>query len=114
MKKIRETNLLAKSRELLKTKKLVFPDQSALYYSTTNKLILPRKYNEQFSFKREDTIICHFCKRMVWKPYPHTTNFKQWHIDQIHKVFNCHRFDEDLEKYLKLKKDFEESQIGEK
>ena len=107
MKKVRETNLLGKARELLRNKKLLFADQSAVYYSTTKKLILPRKFNEQSSFKRKDTIICHFCKRLVFKPYPHTTNFKQWHIDQIHKIFNCYKFDKDLEEYTKLKEEFE-------
>ena len=47
MKKIKETGLLKKARELIKNKKLLFADQSAIYYSTTKKLLLPRIYNEQ-------------------------------------------------------------------
>ena len=113
MKKVKETNLLGKSRELLRNKKLLFADQSAVYYSTTKKLILHRKFNEQSSFKRDDTIICHFCKRLVFRPYPHTTNFKQWHIDQIHKIFKCYKFDKDLEEYLKLKEEFEKTKMEE-
>ena len=113
MKKVKETNLLGKSRELLRNKKLLFADQSAVYYSTTKKLILHRKFNEQSSFKRDDTIICHFCKRLVFRPYPHTTNFKQWHIDQIHKIFKCYKFDEDLEEYVKLKEEFEKTKMEE-
>lgn len=107
MKKIRETGMLEKARELIKTKKFLFADQTAVYKATTKKLLINKKFNEQFSFKRNDTVICHFCKRLVWRPYPHTTNFKQWHIDQVHKVYKCHRFDEDLNEYTKLKAEFE-------
>ena len=113
MNKVKETNLLGKARELLRNKKLLFADQSAVYYSTTSKKILPRKFNEQSSFKRKDTIICHFCKRLVLKPYPHTSNFKQWHIEKIHKEFNCYKFDDDLNEYLKLKAKFNENKTEE-
>jgi len=75
MKKIKETGLLEKAREKIKTKKMLFADQDAIYRSTTKKLLLPRKYNEQSSFKRKDTVICHFCKRLMLLPYPHTENY---------------------------------------
>lgn len=113
MNKVRETNLLGKARELLRNRKLLFADQSAVYYSTTKKKLLPRKFNEQSSFKRKDTIICHFCKRLVLRPYPHTSNFKQWHIDKIHKEFKCYKFDDDLNEYLKLKAEFEGNKMEE-
>lgn len=113
IKKIKETGLLEKARHLIKTKKMLFADQDAIYRSTTKKLLLPRKYNEQSSFKRQDTVICHFCKRLMWLPYPHTENYKQWHIDEMHKELKCHRFDEDLKEYKKLKEKFE-SRIGDK
>lgn len=113
MKKIKETKLLEKARHLIKTKKMLFADQDAIYRSTTKKKILPRIYNEQSSFTREDTIICHFCKRLMWIPYPHTENFKQWQVDEIHKELKCYTFDKDLEEYLKLKKEYN-SRMGEK
>ena len=113
MKKIKETKLLEKARHLIKTKKMLFADQDAIYRSTTKKKILPRIYNEQSSFTREETIICHFCKRLMWLPYPHTENFKQWQVDEIHKELKCHTFDKDLEEYLKLKKEYN-SRMGEK
>ena len=40
MKKIKETGLLVKARELIKNRKLIFADQSAIYYSTTSKLFI--------------------------------------------------------------------------
>ena len=113
MKKIKETGLLEKARHLIKTKKMLFADQDAIYRSTSKKLLLPRKYNEQASFKRKDTVICHFCKRLLIKPYPHITNCKQWHIDEIHKEYKCFRFDNDLEEYKILKSKFE-NRIGDK
>ena len=113
IKKIKETGLLEKARHLIKTKKMLFADQDAIYRSTTKKLLLPRKYNEQSSFKRSDTVICHFCKRLMWLPYPHTENYKQWHIDEMHKELKCHRFDEDLNEYKVLKEKFE-GRIGDK
>ena len=112
MKKIKETGMLEKARELIKTKKFLFADQTAVYKATSSKMLLPRKFNEQSSFKRKDTVICHFCKRLVFRPYPHTTNFKQWQIDKVHSILKCYCFDKDLEEYVELKKKYEEG-IGE-
>ena len=113
IKKIKETKLLEKARHLIKTKKMLFADQDAIYRSTTKKLLLPRKYNEQSSFKREDTVICHFCKRLMLLPYPHTENYKQWQIDDIHRELKCYAFEEDLQEYVILKQKYEQEK-GEK
>ena len=45
----------------------------------------------------------------MWFPYPHTENYKQWNIEQVHSVLKCHYFDKDLEEYVTLKNEFEES-----
>lgn len=103
MKKIKETGLLEKARNLLKRRKLLFADQDAIFWSTTKKLILPRIYNEQSKFNKKDTVICHFCKRLMFRPYPHTENYKQWNIEEVHKILKCFYFDKDLEEYSKLK-----------
>ena len=107
MKKIKETKLLEKARELIRTKKMLFADQDAVYKSTTKKLLLPRKFNEQAWFNKKDTVICHFCKRMLWWPYPRTENYKQWNVEEVHKILKCHAFDADLNEYLEWKKDAE-------
>lgn len=107
MKKIKETGLLKKARELIKNKKMLFADQDAIYRATTKKLLISRIYNEQSKFNKKDTIICHFCKRLLWRPYPHTENFKQWQIQEVHKILKCYAFDKDLEEYIKLKKEYE-------
>ena len=106
IKKIKQTKLLEKARELIKNKKMLFADQDSLYWSTKRKLILPRIYNEQSKFNKKDTIICHFCKRLMFLPYPHTENYKQWQVDEIHKYLKCYYFDKDLEEYLKLKEQY--------
>lgn len=107
MKKIKETKLLEKARQKIREKKMIFADQDAIYWSTTKKLIVHRKFNEQSKFNRKDTIICHFCKRLMLKPYPHTENYKQWNIKEVHEVLKCHTFDEDLEEYSKWKAEYE-------
>lgn len=108
MNKIKETGLFEKARALLKKRKLIFADQDAIFWSTTKKLILPRKYNEQSKFNRKGTIICHFCKRLMFLPYPHTENYKQWNVEEIHRYLKCYTFDKDLEEYKKLKEKFEQ------
>ena len=108
MNKIKETELFEKARERLKNKKLLFADQDAIFWSTTKKMLLPRKYNEQSKFNRKDTIICHFCKRLLLLPYPHTENYKQWNVEEIHRYLKCFTFDKDLEEYQKLKEKFEQ------
>ncbi|MCI8344465.1 MAG: lipopolysaccharide biosynthesis protein [Clostridia bacterium] len=113
MEKIKQTGLLKKARELIKTKKMLFADQDAIYRSTTKKKLLPRIYNEQSAFNRKQTVICHFCKRLILLPYPQVENYKQWHINEVHKLLRCHAFDEDLEEYVKLKEEYEK-QKGEK
>ena len=107
MEKIKETKLLEKARNLIKNKKMLFADQDAIFWSTTKKLLLPRIYNEQARFNKKDTVICHFCKRLMIFPYPHTENYKQWQVEKIHKHLKCHAFDKDLEEYMNLKKEYE-------
>lgn len=109
LRMIKETGLLEKAREKIKTKKMLFADQDAVYWSTTKKKILHRRFNEQSKFNRNDTVVCHFCKRLMFRPYPHITNFKQWNIEKVHSEFKCFRFDEDLDEYLELKNKFEKS-----
>ena len=108
MKKIHETKLLEKGRKMLRKRKMLFADQDAIFWNTTKKMIISRRFNEQSSFKREDTVLCHFCKRLMFRPYPHTTNFKQWDIEKVHNELHCYRFDEDLNEYLMYKKEFEQ------
>ncbi len=106
IKKCRETGLFKKSRELIKTKKLVFADESALIRSTTSKKMLSQRFNDQ-KFLYKNTVIRHFSKRLFWLPYPHTANIKQWNVTKVHKIFGYENFDDILYEYIYQKTRFE-------
>lgn len=105
LKYMRETGILKKARELIKTKKLVFADQSAIIRSTTKKKMLPQKFNDQ-KFLHKSTVVRHFSKRLFWLPYPHTDNIKQWHISKVHKIFRYYCFDDVFCEYIYLREKF--------
>lgn len=109
MAMVKKTGLLCKARDLIKTKKLTFADQSAIIRSTMKKKMLAQKFNDQ-KFLHKHTVVRHFSKRLFWLPYPHTENIKQWHIDKIHSVFGYHQFDDILDEYITLKEEFERSE----
>lgn len=111
MKKMKETGLLEKSRELIKTKKLVFADQSAVYRSTTKKKMLPQRFNDQ-KFLHKHTVVRHFSKRLFYLPYPHTANIKQWRVSDIHRIFRYYVFDDILYDYIYLKRKYESERVG--
>ncbi len=106
LKYVRETGLLKKARALIKTKKLVFADQSAIIRSTTRKRMLPQRFNDQ-KFLHGNTVVRHFSKRLFWLPYPHTDNIKQWHVSRVHKTFGYYCFDDILYEYIYLKEKYE-------
>ncbi len=111
LKKMKQTGLLQKARELIKTKKLVFADQSAIYRSTTRKKMLPQKFNDQ-KFLHKHTVVRHFSKRLFYLPYPHTDNIKQWMVGKVHKVFGYYEFDDILFEYIYLKRKFDKEVEG--
>ena len=101
MTKARQTGLFKKARAILKEKKLVFADQSAIIRARTKRKVLPQRFNDQ-KFLHKHTVIRHFSKRLFYLPYPHTENVKQWQVDRVHKIFRYHQFDDVLEEYQKL------------
>lgn len=106
MKKIKETQLLKKARSLIKKEKLIFADQSAIYRNTLKKKMLPQKFNDQ-KFLHSHTVVRHFSKRLMYLPYPHLENIKQWNVERVHKVFKYHQFDDILNEYLLIKEESE-------
>ncbi len=105
MPEMRRTGIFEKARSLIKTKKLVFADQSALIRSTTKKKMLPQRFNDQ-KFLHNHTVVRHFSKRLFWLPYPHTDNIKQWHVSRVHKRFGYYQFDDILYEYIYLKEKY--------
>jgi lipopolysaccharide biosynthesis glycosyltransferase len=108
MKRCKETKLFEKARKLIKTEKLPFADQSAIYRSTTKKLMMKQKFNDQ-KFLHKSTIVRHFSRRQIWFPIPKNVNIKPWHIKEMHKVYRCFAFDKELYEYLYLKQLYENS-----
>ena len=106
MKKIKETGLFEKARELIREKKWLFADQDAVWHATTKYKTLPQRFNDQ-KYCHKNTVIRHFSKRLFWKPYPHTANIKQWNVSKVHKVFKYYQFDDILYEYIYLKKYYE-------
>ena len=102
MKEVRQTELFEKARKLIKTKKLPFADQSAIYRSTVKKKMLPQRFNDQ-KFLHKHTVVRHFSKRLFYLPYPHTDNIKQWHVTKVHFVFRYDQFDDVLYEYIYLR-----------
>ena len=102
---IKETGLFKKARDVLKVKKLLFPDQSAIRLNTTKRKMISQRFNDQ-KFLYKNTVIRHFSKRLFWFPYPHVENVKQWHVERVRKVFKYSSIDDILEEYLQLKSEF--------
>lgn len=106
MKKMRETRLLQKARDLINKKHMVFSDQSAIYNCTTKKKLLPQYFNDQ-KWLTKKTIIRHFSKTLKLLPYPRTVNIKPWRVSDVHRVFGCYHFDDVLYEYIYYKKLYE-------
>lgn len=106
MKEIKKTGLFEKARALIKTKKMLFADQDAIYRSTTRKKMLPQRFNDQ-KFLHDYTVVRHFSKRLFYLPYPHTDNIKQWHVGKMMRVFGYHQFEDVLYEYMYWKIKYE-------
>ena len=102
MKEARQTGLFEKARKLIKTKKLPFADQSAIYRSTIKKKMLLQRFNDK-KFLHKQTVVRHFSKRLFYLPYPHTDNIKQWNVTKVHTVFHYDQFDDVLYEYIYLR-----------
>lgn len=100
MDMIRRTALFARCRELMKTKWMFMPDQSALNALCDHKLLLPRRYNEQRRL-HADTVLQHFSTsfRLLW--YPHMVNVKPWQADKVHGVLGLREYDDLLAEYAR-------------
>ncbi len=101
MKKVNETNLFNEAIKLLKTEKLFFSDQTALYKLSKARVYMPMRYNEQRKIK-PDTVIKHFNKGIRYLPFFKIYNIKQWEVSKVHSFFKMHDFDDIYDEYHKL------------
>lgn len=99
---IKASNLFERVKDMCCTKKMAFPDQTALNKLATKKLYLPRKFNEQGNL-RKDTVVQHFTKRFTFWPYFHTVNIKPWQIDQVHRVRKNFAYDDIYAEFMQIK-----------
>lgn len=109
LNEIRKTDLFAKARKRVKTRKMIMPDQSSLNFLAKRKLILPRKFNEQRGI-RSDTVVKHFCKGFKWYgPFFRLYNYKQNDRQNVHEKLHIYEFDDIYEQYDRLQEryDFE-------
>lgn len=102
LKKIRETELFKKARELCKNKKMFMPDQSSINKLSVNKKIEKRKYNEQRKLK-EDTVFQHFTTSFRLLPFFHKVTIKPWNIEKVHKRLKIFEYDDILKRLSKNK-----------
>lgn len=98
LEKIRQTGMFEKCRKLIFTKWYAMPDQSAIHNAASARLVLPRRFNEQRAVT-SDTVIKHFNKGIVWFPFPHFYNIKQWERDAVQRKLRIHTFDDDYAFY---------------
>lgn len=112
IKKIKETGLFDRVIARLNEKRLFLPDQSAINELATKKLIIDDKYNEQKHFNRDDTVIQHFAKTILWLPIFHTRNIKPWNTEMVKSTLT-HKYDDLLDLYEEKKKQFESEAANE-
>lgn len=101
--RVRKTRLFARVRKRVASKLMFMPDQSALNDFVWDKLVLPRKFNEQRSV-RPDTVIKHFCRALKFFPYPRIEGPKQWEKEKVHNRLRLHSFDEIFDEIDELEK----------
>ncbi|QNQ81083.1 glycosyltransferase [Lactobacillus sp. PV034] len=102
LKYIKETGLFARVRNLMRTKKMFFPDQTALNKLAKHKKIAPQRFNEQRKLHK-NTVIQHFTTSFRFIPYFHMLTVKPWDVERVHSVLHLHEYDDLLNEYLKLK-----------
>lgn len=100
LKKIKQTDLFTKCRDMCQNRKMFMPDQSALNKISTAKKIWPRKYNEQRKLHK-NTVIQHFTTSFRLFPYFHSVTVKPWDIDNVHKTLKIFEYDDILGEYEK-------------
>ena len=101
LKKIKETNLFGKCREMCRNKKMFMPDQSAINKLSTYKKIQPRRYNEQRKL-HENTVLQHFTTSFRFFPWLRTLTVKPWQIDRVHSELKLFEYDDLLDEYASL------------
>ena len=108
LKKIRENGSFEKARNMVKNRTMAMPDQTAIYKCCKEKIYFPDKYNEQKK-RKDDTIIRHFSMTIKWLPFFRLVNIKPWHIDRVHNEYKIFDYEDVLQEYLEINKQYKEN-----
>lgn len=98
LKRIRETGLFTRCLDRCRRENMFMPDQSAINKLAGEKVILPRKYNEQRRL-HADTVLQHFTTSFRLFPWFHTVSVKPWNRDGLHSTLRLHEYDDLLAEY---------------
>lgn len=101
MAQIRRDGLFERCRRMCSTKWMFMPDQSSLNKLCRNRIIAPRRYNDQRRF-HEDTVFQHFTTSFRLWPILHTVTVKPWQIEKVHSELGLHEYDGVLSDYERL------------
>lgn len=97
MKKIRQSGLFKKCRNMCRDKKMFMPDQTALNKLSV-KCKIPPRYNAQGKIK-SDTVFKHFTTYFSFFPYIHAVTIKPWDTEKLHNKLKIFEFDDILNQY---------------
>ena len=97
--RIRKTGLFRRAIDKCAAKKIFLPDQTTINRMAKKKKILPRRFNEQKSIRR-DTVVRHFSMTIRWLPIFRTQNIKPWQVELVHDILQVHDIDDILSDYL--------------
>lgn len=92
MKKIRESGLFRRCREMCVNEKMFMPDQSAINKLANKKIIRDRRCNEQRKLHK-NTVMQHFTTSFRFFPWFHSLTVKPWQIERMHEILKIFEYD---------------------
>lgn len=92
MRRIRESGLFRKCREMCVCEKMFMPDQSAINKLANKKIIRDRRFNEQRKLHK-NTVMQHFTTSFRFFPWFHSLTVKPWQIERVHEILKIFEYD---------------------
>lgn len=92
MRKIHESGLFRKCREMCVCEKMFMPDQSAINKLANKKIIRDRRFNEQRKLHK-NTVMQHFTTSFGFFPWFHSLTVKPWQIERVHEILKIFEYD---------------------
>ena len=102
MTEIRKTGLFKKVRHKMQTKKMFFPDQTALNKLAVLKRIAPRRFFVLFRLLPVPVFLL-FSSFIRFFPYFLLLSVDPWGVVRVLSVLHLHEYDDLLTTYLKVK-----------